>query len=410
MNEIQSKWRTVTLGQIVAPQKDREIPPKTTKLRYIGMEHVQAQSGNVIGEGRGADITSLSPRVRAGDVLYGRLRPYLNKVAISPEDAFASGEFIVFRGNEHLDARWLKWRLSAQDFVDFATALNTGDRPRVKWPQMAGFKLSLPAINEQREIVEILECHFSRLDSAEAGLRAAALRNRALVKSSAATLIGQTEVDESVPQVRLSDIAKIGSGSTPKRGVGKYWVDGTIPWITSGDLAQGVITVATQFLTEAALAETSVKIWPAGTLLVAMYGEGKTRGTVAELDLDATTNQACAAIRLNDSSPVLRAWVRLVLESRYDALRRESSGGVQPNLTLGYFKSLSLSLPEFTQAAALVDEHNAFVRRAQRLDQGIRGALDRSERLRHALLVAAFSGKLRGMGTDLERAEEMAGV
>ncbi|MEN5074492.1 restriction endonuclease subunit S [Isoptericola cucumis] len=405
-----TSWRRVRFGQVIQPTVDRETPNAATDLPFIGMEHVESQTGRITGHGRAADISSLSPRVLRDDVLYGRLRPYLNKVAIAPEPAFASGEFIVFRGNDDVDSRWLKWRLTAPDFVEFAISLNTGDRPRVKWSQMSGFELFLPDVQHQRHVVEILEEHLSRLDAADAAVRSAETRMRLHIKATSASIVGRMENVRCVPSMRLSDIAAIGGGGTPRRGESRYWDGGTIPWVTSGDLSQGVIATASQFITNTALSETSVRLWPSGTLLVAMYGEGKTRGTVGELAIDATTNQACAAVSLREPSDASRSWLRLVLESRYDALRRESSGGVQPNLTLGYFKTLVVPWPDPDHAAALVEEHRSNVENALRLERELRTTRNRSAALRRALLAAAFTGRLTGAQSDVERVEEMAGV
>ncbi|MGI1850076.1 hypothetical protein ACRRDU_24410, partial [Rhodococcus sp. SJ] len=108
--------------------------------------------------------------------------------------------------------------------------------------------------------------------------------------------------------VRIGEIATVGSGATPLRGKAQYYDGGTIPWATSGDLHAGDIFDVRGRITEAALRETAVKLWPAGTLLIAMYGEGKTRGTVAELHIASTTNQACAAIVLHPEFADLKRW------------------------------------------------------------------------------------------------------
>ena len=114
------------------------------------------------------------------------------------------------------------------------------------------------------------------------------------------------EADPQVRVVRIADIARVGSGATPLKARSDYYLDGTIPWVTSGDLSNSMVREPKQYITEVALRETAVRIWPPGTLLVAMYGEGRTRGRVAELTFEATTNRACAAIVLHDQSEVLR--------------------------------------------------------------------------------------------------------
>lgn len=164
-SEIPPSWRKITLGNVLEPRKQKDIPSTFPNLPYIGMEHVARDVGLVNSFGDSADYRSAAPRVFKGDVLYGRLRPYLNKVAISPCEAFASGEFIVLPPNEEIIGKFLQLRLLSQDFVEFAGTLDTGDRPRVSWEQISRFQLALPPIDEQMKMISSLEEHLSRLDA-----------------------------------------------------------------------------------------------------------------------------------------------------------------------------------------------------------------------------------------------------
>lgn len=127
----------------------------------------------------------------------------------------------------------------------------------------------------------------------------------------------------------IGDIATVSSGSTPNRAESRYW-HGNIPWVTTGELAAGLVTSVGEHLTEAALEETKLKVYPAGTLLMAMYGQGKTRGTTAILGIDATINQACAAIRPKEG---IGKYLFYVLQASYDNIRRLSNVGNQENLS-----------------------------------------------------------------------------
>jgi len=97
----------------------------------------------------------------------------------------------------------------------------------------------------------------------------------------------------------LGSISTVSSGGTPNRGVASYW-NGNIPWITTSQIDFNTIIEANEFITEEGLNNSAAKIYKAGTLLMAMYGQGKTRGKVSILGFDATTNQACGAISLNN--------------------------------------------------------------------------------------------------------------
>jgi type I restriction enzyme S subunit len=143
----------------------------------------------------------------------------------------------------------------------------------------------------------------------------------------------------------IEQLADVGTGATPLRSNQSYWNGGTIPWVTSGALNRRLVSEPTELVTVKALKETNLTIYPAETLLVAMYGEGKTRGKCAELQIEATTNQAIAALEFEEESAPCRPFVRTFLEKNYEEVRRQSSGGVQPNLNLGIIRAVVVPLP-----------------------------------------------------------------
>jgi type I restriction enzyme S subunit len=154
--------------------------------------------------------------------------------------------------------------------------------------------------------------------------------------------------------VTIDTLASVGTGTTPSRDNTAFFDNGAIPWVTSGETGQPFIRKTEQHVTEAALAQTSLTIYPVGTLVVAMYGQGKTRGQVSELCIPATTNQACAAIVLVESSTAHKDYVKLVFEKSYDEIRELSAGGAQPNLNVGKVKATLIPLPP-------LDEQNRIV-------------------------------------------------
>jgi type I restriction enzyme S subunit len=191
----------------------------------------------------------------------------------------------------------------------------------------------------------------------------------------------------------VGDVASVGSGATPKKGEQKYWRDGTIPWVTSGQLNNSFVREPAALITEQALQETSVKLWPKGTLLVAMYGEGKTRGHCSELMIEATTNQACAAIVLRDES-VDRNYLKWFFAASYDANRRLSSGGVQPNLSLGLIKSVTFPRPPLGEQQQIVSEIERQFTLSDALERAIDHASAQVSTLRRAILARALAGEL----------------
>lgn len=194
--------------------------------------------------------------------------------------------------------------------------------------------------------------------------------------------------------IALGDLADVGTGATPKRGNPDYWEGGTVPWVTSGAVNADRVDEPTEYTTEAALAQTNLTLYPPGTLLVAMYGEGKTRGMCAELTIEATTNQALAAVALTGLAAPLKPWVRALLEKNYADIRQLSAGGVQPNLNLSMIRDIPIPIPpaaEMDVAASAVAEALSVHDRCYVLGSD---AAKRVETLRQSTLARAFRGEL----------------
>lgn len=184
----------------------------------------------------------------------------------------------------------------------------------------------------------------------------------------------------------IEQLAEVGTGTTPSRDNAAFFTGGTIPWVTSGETGQPFIRETAQHVTEVALAKTSLTVYPVGTLIVAMYGQGKTRGQVSELCLPATTNQACAAIVLMERSAVHRDFIKLVFEKSYDEIRELSAGGAQPNLNVGKVKTSLIPLPPLKEQARIVTRVSELRRLCADLRQRLAASQATQSRLAEALV------------------------
>lgn len=148
----------------------------------------------------------------------------------------------------------------------------------------------------------------------------------------------------------IGDIGSVSSGGTPSRTNSLYW-NGSIPWITTTQIDFNVINDAEQFITEAGLNNSAAKLFPPGTLLMAMYGQGKTRGKVGILGIKASTNQACAAILLNRE--IENSYIFHYLLSQYENIRSLSNTGNQENLNGLIIKSIKIPVPSTEEQKAI---------------------------------------------------------
>ena len=165
----------------------------------------------------------------------------------------------------------------------------------------------------------------------------------------------------------LGTIARISSGGTPDRAEPRYW-GGEVPWVTTGEIQFNTITATTEKITEAGLKNSSAKLFPPGTLLMAMYGQGKTRGQMAKLGIEAATNQNSAAILLNEEHEP--DFYFHYLSSQYENIRDFGHSGGVSHLNAGILKQILVPvapLPEQRRIARILSTWDQAITTVERL-------------------------------------------
>lgn len=241
--------------------------------------------------------------------------------------------------------------------------------------------------HEQRRIAARLKAQLAEVEIA---------RNAALVQAQDFSLLRIRLLNEmvarldGVPRKVLGDHAPTASGTTPPRGDRRYWEPGAIPWVKTGEVAFAPITRTEEAISKVALAECSLTLLPPKSVLVAMYGQGKTRGQSAILEVVATTNQACLAILPNDTwePKFLYYW----LVASYQDLRdlSEDRGGNQANLNGALLKALEVPAPDRAQQQEIVRRIDATLHEIEALAAARKSTLTELELLPQRLLAQAF--------------------
>ncbi len=176
------------------------------------------------------------------------------------------------------------------------------------------------------------------------------------------------------PIVKIKDLCLLGSGGTPSRSCPQYY-KGNIPWIKTGEVLNEEIFETEEHITEDAIANSSAKLYPKGSLIIAMYGQGDTRGRTAKLGINATTNQACAVLHDIDNSIVSTDYLWYYLQGRYDDLRSLASGNNQPNLNAGKINNYDVVVPPMdvqNEMVAHIKEQKALAKRLKQKAQEVR--------------------------------------
>ena len=174
MREVPKGWLEVELADVWHESRGRARPNAIALTEYIGLEHVKSGTNRILAKGRSDDVKSAVAVFAAGDVLYGRLRPYLNKVIRPTFAGVASTEFLVFKETQALANAFLMHLLSSSDLVGYANANSAGvNLPRVSAKWLAKYRFLLAPLPEQHRIVARIESLFARLDAGIAALKRA---------------------------------------------------------------------------------------------------------------------------------------------------------------------------------------------------------------------------------------------
>ena len=204
---------------------------------------------------------------------------------------------------------------------------------------------------------------------------------------------------------KLGDIAYVGTGATPLTTCKYYYENGNIAWINSSSTKVPFIAKASNFITRKAIEETNCLVYPKGTLVIAMYGEGKTRGQISELLIDAATNQACAAV-----CPYFEAtkeYLKLFFEGNYLHIRALAEGGNQPNLSLGKIQNYEIPLPPLDEQKRILEQAKKLLLQVENIEKEKEKNKNSIKQAKAKILNLAIHGKLVPHDLNDEPASEL---
>lgn len=404
LGKVPAHWNVAPLKRHFRLVTDRAI----TKRRAVALENIEGWSGRYIeteGEFQG-DGTSFE----TDDLLFGKLRPYLAKVLLADFPGEAVGDFHVLRPSRNLYPRFAQYQMLQREFISVVDGSTFGSKmPRAGWEALGGMPFVVPDVSEQKQIALFLDRETARIDTliAEQETLLALLAEKRQATISHAVTRG---LDPNVP-MKDSGIAwlgevpahwlpqkighafdSIGSGTTPPSDESHWYIDGTIPWVTTGELREDVVITTSKYVTQEAIATFgALKIHPAGALVIAMYGA--TIGRLGVLGVPATTNQACCVLSGPRTLDVRFTfyWLHCQKQKIVDLY---ATGGGQPNINRETVSSLRVPAPglvEQAQIAAYLDTACARLRQLQTLSE--RSISSLKER-RSALIAAAVTGQI----------------
>lgn len=377
---MMGEWRNERFGQMAELVQDTVHPSDVIGIPYIGLEHIGEGTLQLLGAGLAEDATSIKSQFKAGDILFGKLRPYFRKVIRAPFDGICSTDIWVVRPKAGVDSGFLFYLMASDIFIEPLVRASEGTKmPRAKWDFAISLEFPLPPLPEQQAIARILgtlddkiELNRRMNETLEAMARSifkswfvdfdpvqakAEGREPAGMDAETAVLFPDSfeETDPGiVPKGWKTGIIDdlcllIENGGTPKRMEPKYWHGGTIPWFKTGELNDGPLIDSEEAITEHGLSNSSCKLWPKNTILIALYAS-PTVGRLGILEAPGTANQACSALLAKPEYGYLFLFYKLLFSR--EELQNVAVGAAQQNISQQVVRHHEILIPSQETAFA----------------------------------------------------------
>lgn len=375
---LPKSWSVVSVGDVLHQVKERVKVEKEKEYQLIGVKwYGEGTFHRETVLGSETSATYLYP-VIPNSFIYNRLFAWKKSFAIVPpehDNHFVSGEFPQFIVDEKKVLPYFLYLFFNLDAtIEAVNAISIGSaavsRNRFKEEDFLKFKFPLPPLDTQKEIIASWQRAKAKIQKVQE--RVTELEKQ--IFQSVNQSLGRNKNDSIIPKFfslqwknierwgveiawntknqisgshypirAIGEICKIGSGGTPSRERPNYF-GGDILWVKTTEVRNELIFDTEEKITELGLNNSSAKIYPAGSLLVAMYGQGATRGRTAKLGVPASTNQACAVLsEFNKDIEPDYLWYYLM--SEYDNLRLQASGNNQPNLNAAMIADYPVPVP-----------------------------------------------------------------
>ncbi len=396
---MKNGWQTKTLGEVL--QKGETVNPRQSpedEFDYIDVSSVSNETFRIEQTQRlkGKDAPSRARRlVKANDVLFATVRPTLQRIAVVPDEFdghVCSTGYFVLRPKAELDHRFVFYSLLTKDFLERMEALQAGaSYPAVNDGQVRAQTLSYPEVPEQRRIVGILDEAFDGIATAKANAKKNLQNASALFESHLNAVF--TQRGEGWEEKRIPDVClTFGRGKSrhrPRNEPSLY--GGDHPFIQTGDLnnADHVVTTYTQTYSDKGLKQS--KMWPRGTVGIAIVGA--TIGETGVLGFDGCFPDSVIGMTV-DPTKADPFFVEYMLQNFKDAVKSQGEGSARHNINLGTFDRLLFPMPSVTKQQRIVESANALRIETQRLESVYQRKLAALDELKKSLLHQAFSGEL----------------
>lgn len=402
IGEVPSHWEVMRFKDFTSLQTTA-----SDNMNKIGLENIEGKTGRFIESDSEFEGNGIAFNI--GDVVYGKLRPYLQKVWIATFSGNAVGDFFVFRPKDNCYNQYLFYCMLSDGFTSMCNGSTVGAKmPRVSSDFIRSLHYYLPPLSEQQAIATYLDEKCGEVNCAiDVQKKKIELLNElkqtiitdavtkglnpnAPMKDSGVEWIGKVPEHWKVMKTSLA-FTHIGSGTTPSTSKNEYYEDDGDFWLQTGDLTDGIITDTSKKVSKIAIRECNLKFYPTNSVVIAMYGA--TIGKMGLLQIECATNQACCVLPSNNHIDAKFTFY-FFLSAKTDLLISAIGGG-QPNISQDVIKKTKMIVPPLSEQQTIA---NYLDEECTKIDVQISNANHRIEllnELKQSIINEAVTGKIK---------------
>jgi len=398
---VPENWIWVRFGYVIL-SSDEKADSFSADTKYIGLEHIEKDNG-IVGYGESTELKSLKNVFVAGDILYGKLRPYLNKHDIAKFDGVCSTDILVFKPVQHYDIRLANYFLDLSHFIEFAVANSKGiNLPRVSKEVVFAVPVPLPPLAEQYRIVTRIESLFEKLDRAKELVqsaldsfenRKAAILHKAFTGELTAKWRERNGISFDGWEAKTLDnmCQSIYDGDhmpPPKSETG-------LPFLVISNINTGYISLnATRFVPETYYDSLSTTRKPeSGDVLYSVTGSFGIPALVENSERFCFQRHI-ALLRPDKSKLDSRClWYILQTFEVYAQVNSIATGTAQRTVPIKGLRQITFTFPTLQEQQAIVQILDSLLEN-EKVAQGFANTLGKIDHMKKAILARAFRGEL----------------
>lgn len=403
IKQIQSSYPVLFLSELLNEETEKKKLSKYPEEEFgiLGVSNEVGMFDAYTEKGR--NINQPYKIVKNDFIAYNPYRVNVGSIGIKKDflkNTYISNAYVVFSTKKELLPDYLFLLMHTDRFNQLIKDNTTGSvRQTLSFENLCKIAVPVPTITEQETILQKYQETISNVEKLEKQAYDVSCELHSYFDKileiedikpnlkSGLTFIQYKDLDfwgvdkntcrktirnKKYKTVPLERLCLVGSGGTPSRNHPEYYKDGNIPWVKTTEVNDEVISDTEEKITKKGFDNSSAKLYEPNSLIIAMYGQGQTRGRTAKLAIQATTNQACAVLYDIDTNQVDIDYLWFYFQNEYERIRELASGNNQPNLNAGMIKTYPIVLPPLPIQEEIVSHINQIKKQVKDLREQVK--------------------------------------